>query len=335
MTIEPTLTYVVPVYNTSTYLIRCLQSLVNQGLSPEEYEIVVVDDGSTDESVAIVEAFAQEHPQVRLLRQENAGVSAARNMALDNSCGRYIQFVDSDDYLCDGMMVSLLRRAVELDVDALVFNYESVNADGTLSHHGNNDSYPSTDVLSGADYLSAHVMTPYVWRFLIRRNFLVQGGWRFDESLIVCEDGSLIAQFLLNASRVAHDEAAPYRYVRRADSAMSNPDRGHLHQRLLSQVDAAASIDGTIRKYETATGESAPASVKGLRNVYLFFSMTKALTCGFVPEVLQRIKQAGLYPFPCVGPESNYQGMKWKVIHGMMMHPRLWVVLSKIYRLIK
>ncbi|MBQ3730849.1 MAG: hypothetical protein II905_03755, partial [Muribaculaceae bacterium] len=69
--------------------------------------------------------------------------------------------------------------------------------------------------------------------------------------------------------------------------------------------------------------------------VYLYFSMTKALTCGMVDEVVDRIRQAGLYPFPCVGPEANYDGVKWKVIHWPMMHPRLWSFLSKIYRMIK
>ena len=72
-----------------------------------------------------------------------------------------------------------------------------------------------------------------------------------------------------------------------------------------------------------------------MRNVYLYFAMTKALECGYVQEVLERIRQHGLYPFPCVGPEANYHGAKWKVIHGLMMRPRLWNLLSKVYRAIR
>lgn len=63
--------------------------------------------------------------------------------------------------------------------------------------------------------------------------------------------------------------------------------------------------------------------------------MTKALTTGMVDEILERIRKAGLYPFPCVGPEADYYGVKWKIIHRLMMCPTLWRGLSKVYRMIK
>ena len=91
------LTYIIPLYNTETYVLKCLQSIVDQDLSPDQYEVIVIDDGSTDGSRAVVEGFAREHSQVMLLTQVNAGVSAARNLALEHARGRYLQFVDSDD----------------------------------------------------------------------------------------------------------------------------------------------------------------------------------------------------------------------------------------------
>jgi hypothetical protein len=174
-----------------------------------------------------------------------------------------------------------------------------------------------------------------VWRFIIRRDYLERERLRFDTSLIACEDGALISRFLLNAGRVAHDDTVAYCYVNRSDSAMHNPDRDHLRRRIFSQVDAAVSINATARQFEEQTGKRAPASVYGVRNVYLYFSMTKALTCGLVDEVLDRIRQAGLFPFPCVGPEADYQGVKWKLIHSLMMRPRLWKLLSNIYQKVR
>ena len=178
-------------------------------------------------------------------------------------------------------------------------------------------------------------MTPYIWRYLISREYLERHEWRFDTSLIVCEDGELIARFMLPAERVAGSGEASYCYVSRSDSAMRNQDREHLLRRLFSQIDSAESIDKTIQKYQSESGTQAPASVSGLRNVYLFFAMTKALTAGCVNEVVDRIDKAGLYPFPCVGPESDYHGFKWSVIHKMMMNRRLWSFLSDIYKKIK
>lgn len=331
----PLLTYIVPVYNTEPYVLRCLRSILDQGLNAEQYEVLVVDDGSTDGSRAVVETMANDYPQVRIITQANAGVSAARNLALSHARGRYVQFVDSDDYLEPGMMAALLERAALEDLDILLFNYECVDGDGKPLPHVRGDNYAATAVIDGVAYLESHVMTPYVWRFLISRDYLDRGQWRFDESLIVCEDGALIAHLLLNARRMAQADAAVYRYVKRPGSAMHSGDSGHLRRRIMSQVDSAALIDATIRDYEASAGKSAPISVAGLRNVYLYFALTKALMCGCVEPTIDRMRQAGLYPFPCVGPEANYHGMKWKLIHWPMMHPRLWQLLSKVYRIIK
>ncbi len=332
---EPLLTYIVPVYNTEAYVLQCLQSIINQGLNSDEYEVLAVDDGSTDGSRAVIEAFALEHSQVRLLTQANSGVSAARNLALDNARGRYLMFVDSDDHISGNAISRLLSRAQDENLDVLSFNYCCMDVEGNQLPHTRDDNYATTAVSTGYDFLKSHSMTPYVWRFMIRRDYLQQGQWRFDPSLIVCEDGALIAQFLLNAPRVAHDDQEVYCYVNRGDSAMHNTDRDHLRRRICSQVDSAASIDATARRFEAATGHKAPASVDGVRNVYLYFSMTKALTTGMVDEILERIRKAGLYPFPCVGPEADYYGVKWKIIHRLMMCPTLWRGLSKVYRMIK
>ncbi len=332
---EILLTTIIPVYNTGQYVLRCLQSVVGQHMQPSDTEVLVVDDGSTDDSRSVVEAFAREHPQVKLLVQDNAGVSAARNLALNHARGRYIMFVDSDDYLCDDSVPALLQRVLDEDLDVLSFNYCYKDVHGNDLPHTRDDNYASTTVTTGVDFLNGHSMTPYVWRFIIRRDFLNEGMLRFDPSLIVCEDGALISRFMLNAGRMAHENKTAYCYVKRADSAMHNTDRDHLRRRIYSQVDSAALINAAARQYESATGNAAPASVDGVRNVYLYFSMTKALTSGLVDEVLQRIRNAGLFPFPCVGPEADYHGKKWIVIHRLMMHPRLWSLLSKVYRMIK
>lgn len=330
---ELLLTYIVPVFNTEHYLVRCLSSIIAQGLADDVYEVLVVDDGSTDGSRDQVAAFTLLHPQVHLVIQENAGVSAARNRALDQARGRYVQFVDSDDYLQEGMMAPLLQRAVDEDLDVLQFNNMSVDPEGNVSPAVTDEE--ATPVMTGAEFLRDHSLTPYVWRFLVKREYLDAHQWRFNTSLIVCEDGALIAEFMLAAQRMASSADAPYCYVNRNDSAMHNPDKEHLQRRIFSQIDSAASINTTAKSYEQQTGQTVPISVTGLRNVYLYFAMTRALTTGCVEAAVERMRQAGLYPFPCVGPESNYTGGKWRIIHRLMMHPRLWSILSKLYLAIK
>ena len=330
------LTYIVPVFNTERFLLRCLRSIVDQGLTEDAYEVLVVDDGSTDGSRALVQSFIDEgHPQVRLLSQPNSGVSAARNLALDHARGRYLYFVDSDDFLMEGQMSALLTQAVDENLDVLVFNYNRTDEDGNVIETSSGADVGTSTVTTGVEFLQGHSMTPYIWRYLILRELIESNNWRFDKSLIVCEDGELIARFMLSAQRVMGNNVSPYCYVIRGDSAMNSQDSSHLRRRIFSQIDSAISINETIKCYQKITGAMVPASVSGLRNLYLYFSMTKALTCGNVDEAIGRMRNAGLYPFPCVGPEADYSGIKWKILHRLMMCPSLWSTLCKLYCKIK
>ena len=93
------LTIITPVYNTAQYLPACLDSLLNQGVPYDSYEIILINDGSTDDSAAILNQYASKYPHLRVVHKENSGVSATRNIALDLAQGEYIWFIDSDDFI--------------------------------------------------------------------------------------------------------------------------------------------------------------------------------------------------------------------------------------------
>ena len=97
---------VIPVYNAGEYLEECLNSIRNQ--TYQDYEVICVDDGSTDISGEICKAFANQDTRIKYLRQDNAGVSAARNLGLKNATGEYVCFVDSDDVLAENYLLRLL-----------------------------------------------------------------------------------------------------------------------------------------------------------------------------------------------------------------------------------
>ncbi len=96
---EPILSIIIPSYNAEKYCADCLGSILRNDCRTDEYEVVIVDDGSTDASPAFIQSFCALHPHFRAVRQENAGVSAARNRGVREAKGAYLWFVDSDDYL--------------------------------------------------------------------------------------------------------------------------------------------------------------------------------------------------------------------------------------------
>lgn len=132
MQVEILLSVVVPIYNTERFLRRCIESILNQNL--EELELILVDDGSTDSSGKICEEYQKENQQIKVIHQKNGGISKARNEGLLVSRGKYIAFVDSDDYLPDDP--NIYSKAISIlehnEVDIVAWLWQFQNRDGNL-----------------------------------------------------------------------------------------------------------------------------------------------------------------------------------------------------------
>ena len=113
---------IVPIYNSEKYLRPCIESLCNQ--SHADIEIILVDDGSSDSSGAICDDFANKDPRIKVVHKQNGGVSAARNDGLDMACGKYIMFVDSDDFLHPQAMEICFSFAEKDSSDLVAFTYD-------------------------------------------------------------------------------------------------------------------------------------------------------------------------------------------------------------------
>jgi len=214
MTAPATLTLVVPVYNVAAYLPACLDSIAAQTRQPDE--IVAVDDGSTDACPDILATYAARLPQMRVVRQPNGGLSAARNTGLEHARGDWLAFLDSDDRLAPRHCELALGMALRDDLDIALFN-------GWLDFEGRSPNQliyadePATGVMTGAawlaDRLSRRRFFHYVWLHLYRRKFLDGLGLRFTPPWIH-EDVPWSTRALAAAGRVRY-EPEPLVYYRK------------------------------------------------------------------------------------------------------------------------
>lgn len=117
------ITVIIPVYNVKSYLSKCIESVKKQ--SYKNLEIILVDDGSDDGSFSICKEFSKKDSRIKLYRTENLGLSHARNVGLDHASGEYIVFVDSDDYIYEDMVKTMISKSENADL--VICNYEKIS----------------------------------------------------------------------------------------------------------------------------------------------------------------------------------------------------------------
>jgi len=196
------LSLVVPVYNVAPYLPRCLESLA--ALDPPADEIIVVDDGSTDDCPRILAEWSPRLPCMRIIRQENGGLSAARNTGLNAARGRFLAFVDSDDFVEPDAYREALQAAEQNALDMVLFNAR-YHFEGRRADYAIYGDIPKTGVLPGKEWLRQRLtsgrLMHMVWMHLYRREFIECNRFRFVPRLIH-EDVIWTTRALLTADRV-------------------------------------------------------------------------------------------------------------------------------------
>ena len=135
---NPLISIIIPVYNTAKYLPRCLDSVLKQ--TYQNLEIIVVDDGSTDNSPKIIKEYATKDNRIKVIHQKNAGLSAARNTGITKATGKYISFVDSDDEISHNMIKKLFDVLQRNNTDISVCSFKEVYPDNKVTHFGQNYS---------------------------------------------------------------------------------------------------------------------------------------------------------------------------------------------------
>lgn len=217
------LSVIVPVYNAEQTLIRCVDSLLRQGLAEAGYEIWLIDDGSTDYSSELCDELSKEHVQIRVLHQANSGVSAARNNGIEHAQGEWIAFIDADDYLLDnGYATVFAPYANRTDAD-LIHYYSSY------------DFRPKKPLALGVDFegrtwdIIKNVgggLPSFCWLYIYRKSFLNRFSIRF-RPYIVGEDQLFSSSAFLANPYMISCRADIYRYVVVENSATTKRDVQH------------------------------------------------------------------------------------------------------------
>jgi len=218
---RPMVSIIVPIYNAEQYLRRCVDSILNQEYT--DFELLLVNDGSTDASGDICEEYRDQDPRVIVIQKENTGVSDSRNRALDRARGKYLQFLDSDDWITPDATRLFVRAAEEYGCDMVISDFyrvvgERLSPKGDIEEEG---------VLTREEF-AAHMMENpadfyygVLWNKLYRRDIVEEHNLRMDTDISWCEDFMFNLEYIRYAKVFYALHAPIYYYVKRKGSLAS------------------------------------------------------------------------------------------------------------------
>src|SRR5690606_29001874 len=223
---EMILSIIIPVYNVEKYIERCIRSCYDQQLAHNEYEIIVVDDESPDDSVVIVDGLMESYTNLRVISQKNKGLGGARNTGIQNAKGRYLLFLDSDDYLLPNVLDKLMKIAVPNQLDILDFSANGVREDGSVVYAINHQS--CTNPTTGPEYFNKGHHNSACVR-LYRTEFLIQHQLLFKEKVYI-EDVEFNFKAVFKAKRIMSTPLVVSNFVQTSGSITRNSNVAKNHK---------------------------------------------------------------------------------------------------------
>lgn len=280
------LSFIIPMYNVAKWVGRCIASVRNQGLAPQDYEIIIVNDGSTDDSLQVVNDFLAremksgvETAPVIIIEQENKGLSAARNAGFKQARGNYVWWVDGDDTLEACFAPRLLERAEKERLDILCFGLNVIDDEKGVSTQYKIEDETKGRTVRGEEFMIKCGMPAAAWSAIYRRGFVERYNLRFLEG-VYHEDQEFTPRAYFLARRIAFEGVSVYNYYQREVSLMSekNPKKTQdllmICQRLWDFAMEHTQIESAIR--------------------YIFVNRVSYL----FSQALSNLCHCGIYEFP-------------------------------------
>lgn len=291
-----TLSFIIPLYNSAQWLPKCLNSVLNQDIPESELEIICVNDGSPDNSADIAREIANDHPSIIVIDQENQGPSGARNTGMRHATGKYLCFVDPDDYVEPNVYGGLVKQMEEQHLDMLRFDYQVVN-----EHYEIIPKRPfelkfdyTPQLMTGMQFLCERLdIACNIWRYVYRTEIITKNNiWCYVGDYY--DDTPWLPLVLMKAERMNICDTVVYDYLERSDSLVNAKSPRAVQRK----------IDGGLLLLEILTEQLKSITDAGVRSWYdrmIAHSVVSLLTLVGIyhyasrKQYLKRLLQLNIY----------------------------------------
>lgn len=330
------LSIVVPTYNVEKFIGNCLESLLAQDLPIEQYEVLVINDGSTDKSGQIAGTFADNHKNIILINQENKGLSGARNTGISLAKGKYIYFIDSDDYIAENTLGLILDLLEKNNLDILgITELETTRLDIKKSENIDTIATEKLEVTDGITFLAENNYLNNAWWYFIKLDFLKETKLIFPVGRLV-EDANFTAKLLVASKRIALIPLDFYRYYLRPNSIMRKKDISHVRRLIYDYEKNIYEFNDQIKELRSSTHPKINECLKRLearQESFVFFLLVKSIRNGLskeeVAKIINGFKGIGVYPIrKFIG--EDYKKLIYKTLQPLLNKESVLYTLLKL-----
>ena len=321
------LSIIIPVYNVEKYVHTCLKSIFMQGLDDTCFEVIIVNDGSTDRSIEMIYDIISQHNNITVINQENQGLSVARNNGITSAKGEYILMIDSDDLLIDNSVKPILNKAIETKVDLIVADFLQMSTDeinalknGYIQQNKELRIVEKTGEQLFMEDVDFH--QPYVWRILYKREFIIQNQLKFHPGIYV-QDKPFFYESYLKAKKCLISSQPIYIYRKHTDGISF-----YMKDKYAKDYCYAIGMMWNLSNLETL----APRIKERMRD-YVYMTVS-SLVCRLTYELKDKNKSIEIIDYlKIVAPGLRFHhGTKQRLISFLLRHmPHTYIRLRFMY----
>ena len=287
---------IVPVYNVADYLDTCLKSIAIQDIDTNDFEIIAVNDGSSDNSLDILEQLKEQFTNLKIITQKNQGLSGARNTGLDNASGTYILFVDADDYILPNVLKALCEKASKYNTDILEFGAEGITQEKKITYSATAST--NNNILTGEAYLSQINYMGSACNKLYSLDFLNKHKLRFLPRVFI-EDIEFKSRAVFLCERIMAIDTIIAHFLQREGSITRTKDFAKKEKMIFDIFTVLSSINDLAEQKVTTTSSAyipVKKRVSELVATMLLRVLKDTTSTKTKNEIISMLKEKNLYP---------------------------------------
>ncbi|QCX39142.1 glycosyltransferase [Aureibaculum algae] len=330
--VKKRISIVIPMYNAENYIEQCLASILYQPLIKNDYEVIIINDGSKDGSLIKATEISKEHENITVFTQENKGVSAARNKGIDLANGKYIWFIDADDYIISDTANHLLTFAEKHDLDILQFNKIRTESRALNKAATKHIDISKIEIFNGKEYASKVDLNDSCCTNLYKKEFVMSTKIRFIEGKVM-EDMTFNAELFPLAEKITHFPIDTYRYVINPNSIWTSKESKAFRKSIVDFIFMAKKFSDIIEDYKI---NNIGTDIINLKQQEMLFNVSKRLlTSDFkiieINAIINDLSRNNLYPL------TPYKGKYFLKKLELFLFNRklLFITAALMYRLLK